>query len=364
MHARVAKSSSRAPADLAERAKELHCLISVSRTLANRRNSVPDALARIVHDIPLGWRFPELAAARVTWRDNEWAARDFRSTAWSMKHEIRIRNGTVGSIEVAYRRRPPGAAPVFLPEEAQLLEAIAERIADIIELNGAEQELSTYQAQLRSRASQLAITEERERRDIATFLHDRIGQELALIKLKLETLRGCGREDEHNRVIDHVCDLAGDVLRSTRTLTFEVSPPILHELGLVPALEWLADHTRSRHGLAVTVDAQPITPLDDDIKTLVFRSTNELLNNVVRHASATSVMIRVRPVAHALRVEVDDDGRGFQPDRLVHAGAFGLFSIRERLTHVGGRLELVSAPGEGTRASIVAPLPKRRRRRR
>ena len=303
MHARVARSGAPALTDLAERAKELHCLISVSRTLADRRSSVPDALARIVDAIPLGWRFPELATARVTWRDREWVARGFRSTAWSMTHDIRSRNGIVGSIEVAYKKRPPSTTPVFLPEEAELLEAIAERIADVIELDDAQHALSTYQDQLRSLASQLAITEERERRDIATFLHDRIGQELALVKLKLETLRGCGREDEHNRVIDHVCDLAADVLRSTRTLTFEVSPPILHELGLVPALEWLADHTRSRHGLPITVDAHPIAALEDDIKTLVFRSTNELINNVVRHAGATSVTIRVRTIAHSLRVE-------------------------------------------------------------
>lgn len=363
---RAARSSGRTAADLAERAKELSCLIAVSRTLADRRRSVPDTLARLVGEIPLGWQVPELAAVRLCWHDREWAAPGFRSTPWSMTEEIRGRAGPIGSIEIAYRERPlPAPAPAFLPEEARLLKAIAERVADVIELKQAEQELGAYQDELRSLASQLAMTEERQRREFATYLHDRIGQELALIKLRLESVRGCAREAEQNRVIDQVCDLAADLLRNTRTLTFEISPPILHELGLAPALEWLADHIRSQHGLPVEVDGEPIASIEEDIKALVFRSTNELLNNVVRHANATSAVIRVRASGRSLRVEVEDDGVGFQPDRVAHAGAsgaFGLFSIRERLAYVGGQLELVSTPGKGTRAVIEAPLAAARKR--
>ncbi len=364
---RAGRSSRRAEVDLAERAKELSCLISVSRVLADRRRSVPDTLARIVDEIPLGWQFPELAAVRLRWHDKEWAAPDFRATPWSMTQEIQGRTGPIGSIEVAYRERPvPAPTSPFLPEEARLLKAIAERVADVIELKEAAHELGAYQDRLRSLASQLAMAEERQRRDIATYLHDHIGQELALIKMRLESVRGCAREDEQNRVIDGVCDLAAGLLQRTRTLTFEISPPILHELGLGPAIEWLADHTRSQHGLPVEVDAEPIPASEEDLSALVFRSTHELLNNVVRHAKAKAAVIRVRAAGRSLRVEVEDDGIGFDPERVARSGAsgaFGLFSIRERLAYVGGRLELVSTLGKGTRAVIEAPLATPRKRR-
>jgi signal transduction histidine kinase len=357
---RAGAPSKRTAAELAERAKELRCLIAVSRVLAGRSTSLPDALAHVVEEIPAGWQFPALAGVRLTWHDSEWSTRGFRTTPWTMSQPIRGRTGPVGTIEVAYRERPvPEPVKPFLPEETRLLKAIAERVADVIELKEAEEELGAYQDRLRSLASQLAMTEERERREIATHLHDRIGQDLALMKMRLESVRGCAQTDEHNRVIDQVCDLAAEVLQQTRTLIFEISPPILHELGLRAAIEWLADSTRSQHGLAVAVDAGPVPPLEEDLTALVFRSTNELVNNVVRHAGASSATIRLRATDTALRIEVEDDGRGFQPDTVVQAGtsgAFGLFSVRERLAYVGGRLELVTAPGKGTRAIIEAPL--------
>jgi signal transduction histidine kinase len=357
---RASTPKRRPAADLAERAKELRCLIAVSRALSRRSTSLADAFARVVEDIPSGWQFPELAAVRLTWHGREWKTPGFRVTPWTMAQPIRGRTGTVGAIEVAYRERPvSGAAKPFLPEETRLLKAIAERVADVIELEHAVGELDAYQDRLRSLASQLARTEERERRDIATYLHDRIGQDLALIKLRLESIRGGAQTSEHNRVIDQVCDLAADVLQKTRTLIFEISPPILHELGLGAAIEWLADGARAQHGLAVSVDAEPLPPLDDDLKALAFRSTNELVNNVVRHAAADAMTIRVRTTNTKLRIEVEDNGRGFDPRALAPigaGGAFGLFSVRERLAYVGGALELVTAPGKGTRAIIEAPL--------
>lgn len=346
-------------AELAERTKELGCLISVSRILADRRSPLSETLTRVVEEIPQGWQFPKLACVRLTWQDTQWTAPGFEESPWMMRHAIGDSARPVGSIEVAYRESPvPGASP-FLPEESQLLQAIAERIGDVIELDAAQKALDKYQDQLRSLASQLAITEERQRREIATYLHDRIGQELALIKLRLESLRGHAREDADNAVIDQVCDIAAEVLRETRTLIFEISPPILHELGLTPAIEWLADSVRSQHGLGVDVDADPVSVVEEDLKSLLFRSVHELLNNVVRHAHATRAIVRVRGSAHTIRIEVEDDGEGIEPRRVVPAGTaagFGLFSIRERLAYVGGRLEIISGAGRGVRAIIEAPL--------
>lgn len=349
-------------AALVERTKELTCLISVSRALADRRQSLSDALARVVEEIPLGWQEPALAAARLRWHETEWIATAFTDTPWMMTQVISSKDGPVGSIDVAYRERP-AHDPIFLPEESQLLQAISERVADVIELDAAQKVVGTYQDELRSLASQLSITEERERREIATYLHDRIGQELALVKLRLESLRGRAREESDNRTIDQVCEIAAGVLSKTRTLMFEISPPILHELGLTPALEWLADTVRSEHGLSVDVDAEPVILVEDDLKALLFRSTHELVNNVIRHANARSAVIRVRSASTSLRIEVEDDGQGYDQSRVAAVGTtggFGLFSIRERLAHLGGRLEVFTRPGRGTRAVIEAPVTTKR----
>lgn len=348
--------------ELVERAKELTCLISVSKLLADRRMPLADTLARVVEEVPRGWQRPAIAAARLRLHDTEWIATTFAETPWTMTQVVSSHAGPVGTIEVAYTE-DPGTTPVFLPEESQLLQAIAERIADLVALDTAQKALATYQDELRSLASQLAITEQRERREIATYLHDRIGQELALMKLRLESLRGRARDEADNKTIDQVCELAAGVLAKTRTLMFEISPPILHELGLVPALEWLADSIRSQHGLDVEVDADPVAVVEEDLRALLFRSTHELLTNVVRHARATKATVRVREYEGSLRIEVEDDGQGYQQTGLPSGttGGFGLFSIRERLAHIGGRLEMHSS--RGTRAIIEAPRTSARKAR-
>ena len=349
--------------ELAERAKELTCLISVSKLLADRRMSLADKLARVVEEIPLGWQCPAVAAARLRLHDMEWIATTFTRTQWTMTQVVSSQAGPVGTLEVAYTEHP-GVDPVFLPEESQLLQAIGERIADLVELDAAQKALGTYQDELRSLASQLAITEERERREIATYLHDRIGQELALMKLRLESLRGHARDDADNRTIDQVCEIAAGVLAKTRTLMFEISPPILHELGLLPALEWLADTMRAQHGLAVEIDAEPVSVVEEDLRALLFRSTHELLTNVVRHARATKATVLVRAPEGSLRIEVHDDGQGYDPATLPAVGAtggFGLFSIRERLAHIGGHLDMQSGSGRGTRAILEAPVAATRK---
>jgi len=350
---------------LAERVKELNCLISISQMVTDRHSSIGDILQQVVHEIPWAWRFPDLAWARLRWGDCTWQTPGFRETPWCRQVPIPARSQAGGFVEIGYREAPAieGGGP-FLPEEERLLRAIAERVGDIIDLKEAERELESYQDRLRSLAAQLAMTEERERRHIAVCLHDRIGQGLAVIKLKLENLRGAARDESQNRVIDQLCEVLGAVMQETRALTFEISPPILHELGLVPALEWLADHVQNHFGLPVTVHGEPgAADLDDDVRTLVFRSVNELLNNVVKHARASGASVGVKIGARVLRVSVADDGVGFDPERADRGratGGFGLFSVRERLAFVGGSLDIASSPGKGTCVTLTAPLRVRR----
>jgi CheY-like chemotaxis protein/anti-sigma regulatory factor (Ser/Thr protein kinase) len=140
-------------------------------------------------------------------------------------------------------------------------------------------------------------------------------------------------------------------------------PPVLHTSGLPAALRWLANQTRSKYGISVEVTADPhANPDRKDVRTLLFESVRELLFNAVKHAQADRVVIDVTlDPDDTLCIRVADSGVGFDPAELVervYTGqvGWGLFSIRERLTLLGGRFEIDSAPGQGTRFHLIAPM--------
>jgi signal transduction histidine kinase len=239
----------------------------------------------------------------------------------------------------------------------QLEEEVAER-------RRAEGQIIAYQDRLRSAGAELSLTEERQRRRIAATLHDAVGHRLAVAVIKLRNL--WSEEPEvRPKVAGHACDLVEQAIGHTRSLTLQLSPPILYELGLGPAVEWLAQQVQSETGLIVHVedDGHP-DPGDDQVRSLLFGAIRELLINVVKHAKAGSARVSLAVDHDRVRVEVADDGVGLDAARLRdvrESAGFGLFNIRERLEHLGGRFEVSSEPGRGFRVTLEAPrqLPPR-----
>jgi PAS domain S-box-containing protein len=234
---------------------------------------------------------------------------------------------------------------------------------DITERKRAEEQLLAYQERLRSLASQLSLAEERERRRIATELHDRISQTLAICKIKLGALRASASSTGLVEPLDEIHKLVEEIIQETRSLTFEVSSPILYELGLEPALEWLAEQIQEQYGLLSHFedDRQP-KPLDDDIRVLLFQAVRELLTNVAKHAQAHNVKVSLRRDDSNITITVEDDGIGFDMSEIgshwSRNEGFGLFSIRERLDYLGAHLEVKSEPGHGTWVTLAAPLKR------
>ena len=233
---------------------------------------------------------------------------------------------------------------------------------DITQEKLAKQRLIQDRAQLKSLTSQLTLTEERERRRLATELHDRIGQSLVISKIKLEALRKSGRSRKLDKALEDVCNSIGQTIQDIRTLTFDLSSPVLYELGFEMAVsEWLTEHIQKKHGITVEFedDGRP-KPLDDDIRVLLFRDVRELLINVVKHARAAKVKVSVRRVDDRISVRVEDNGVGFDPKNVASVstknGGFGLFSIRHRLEELGGHLQIDSAPGRGCIVTMTAPI--------
>ena len=253
------------------------------------------------------------------------------------------------------------------PKEREVLNSIAKVLASVIWRHNAGRALRrtelAYQEQLRGLASSLALAEEAERRQIAVGLHDQIGQNLALAKMKLSAASVDLSRGDESPNLDEVHKLLERVIVDTRSLTFELSPPILYELGFEAGVEWLVDRARERHGLDTTfVDDCHPKPLIQDVSILVFRAIRELLFNIVKHARARQVEVALARTRNHLRVEVFDDGVGFDVAALDPStgadGTFGLFSIRERMRQIGGRFTLESSPGHGTVATLLAPLDR------
>jgi len=237
---------------------------------------------------------------------------------------------------------------------------------EIGERKKAESQVAVYQENLRSLASSLSLAEERERRRLAVYLHDQIGHTLALANIKLGELKktlpgrfpGFPAEE-----LKKTGSLLEQAIRDTHSLTFRISSPILYELGLEAALERLTEQFQKDHGISIQfiTDRGPL-PLDDDVRVLLFQAVNELLVNIVKHAQAQNVEVSLRREGSSLKVEVGDDGVGFQLPRTEWGRrepcGFGLFSIRERLRPYAGTLEVQTEPGAGTHVILTVPLAK------
>lgn len=231
---------------------------------------------------------------------------------------------------------------------------------DLTEQKENEERLLDYQTRLRTLTLALGLAEERERRRIALGLHDNIGHTLALARMKLgacEQRRGGDADDE----LGAVGDLIDDAIRATRQLTFDLSSPILYELGLEAALQNIGEQVLEANGVRFAFHAtSPPTPLPTDTSVVLYRSVRELLVNVVKHAHARSVSVALSRVGNRVEIRVADDGVGFESSAIAQwSGArrgYGLFSIGEQLRAMGGQIEIESAPGEGTTCRLVASL--------
>lgn len=224
---------------------------------------------------------------------------------------------------------------------------------DVTQRKEDELRIETYQSRLRSVAREVGSVEEEERRRIAADLHDVIGQGLIALSLQMAALKANDSLEDVREKIGELEEQVSRIVQETRGLTFEISPPVLYELGLSAAIRWLTTKIEADHGLHVEVDAADrMADLEPEVSALLFRGVRELLMNVVKHAETKTAKVRLCRERNALLVEVHDRGAGFRSSRLdvvdEKDAGFGLFSLRERLAAIDGTLEVQSDPGIGT----------------
>ncbi len=230
-----------------------------------------------------------------------------------------------------------------------------------------QQQLLEYQKMLREMAE---LAEEEERRRIAEQLHDRIGQSLALASIKIGDLNRQASSKEIQRLLEELDANIQNILKNTRSLIFEISPPSLHQFGLVPALGTLAKRFMEDHQVKIIFeDDGQEKPLEDNIALLLFKAARELLVNAKKHAHARQIRIYTRRNQDYFQFELRDDGVGFGHDPFSlppespaapkpGGGGFGLLNIKDRVEYYRGSFTLETSPGKGSRFLIEVPCKK------
>ena len=256
---------------------------------------------------------------------------------------------------------------VFDTNQVSLLTGLADDLSFGItalraraERDRARKSLEQKTLQLRALTAELAQAEQRERRRVAHILHDHLQQLLVGARYGLESLRGQSDAESLQSSIQHVDGLLAQCFATCRTLTLELSPPILYEAGLPAALHWLGRWFQDTHGLNVEVSAKEEEgPEQEEIRIVLFQAARELLFNVVKHSGVKQAQVRLSHLPNRrVKLVVSDTGDGFDLAQLAlgeMTGGFGLFSLRERLEQLGGRLDVESGPGRGSRFTLIVP---------
>jgi signal transduction histidine kinase len=220
-------------------------------------------------------------------------------------------------------------------------------------------QLEAYRLGARALASRILNAQEAERVRVSRELHDDTGQALTLLLIRLHLVERRSTEPEVQRELAELRRLVGETLDGVRRLAVHLGPSVLEDLGLRSAIEWLGDRVRDETGLTVNVsiegDCDAVPP---ETAVAIFRVAQEALTNIVRHAQARHIDMRVSTSAESLELAVTDDGCGFAVDeaRARPSASVGLFGMSERVALVGGRFEIASRRGIGTTVHLVVPV--------
>jgi two-component system, NarL family, sensor histidine kinase UhpB len=286
------------------------------------------------------------------------AAIDGGSTSWSAEYRFRRRDGSYADVyDRGYLIHDPATRKPM---------RMVGSMMDITHRKRAEEQLRASRAALRLLATRHQDVREDERTRIAREIHDSLGQALTALKLQLASAQTAAASPAVappplSARLRETAQMVDDLVKSVRRIATELRPPILDQLGLAAAVEWLAQDFARRTGIACTVKLHPIEgTISDEHATALFRIVQEALTNVSRHAAASAVDIELGIEGDCVALQINDDGRGITEKVASGPGSLGILGMRERAAALGGVLEVVPRAGGGTRVAAWFPRPRDR----
>ena len=282
------------------------------------------------------------------------AWRDLYATCWSVP--LLGGHGLQGVLQLAFARRYE-----WLPRELRVLNLAAERILAASEKARMAEDLAARKEQIRALSEQMVHLEEAERRRISEELHDEAGQSLLCLRLRLEMLeqRAAGQDDEMRAALGEARAMVERTVEEIRRVVADLSPAVLEHLGLTAAVRRLASRFQRTHGIKVHARLRMGSQVPKRLERVVYRLVQECLNNAGKHSRASRLNLCLQSDDKGVRLRVEDDGVGFDAAKaMAGSRGFGLAGMQKRVELLGGRWQLESAPGEGTRIRIELPAPE------
>ena len=272
---------------------------------------------------------------------------------------LRVALSPIWSLERTAARVQAGEQDARAP-----LSIVADRDLErlVVTFNGMLDSSASYRRRLQEIAARALRAAEEERKRISRELHDGTAQSLAALRIRLRLARAAKTEAQREALLEEISEEIGEATEEVRRMARGLRPPALDMLGLAPAIESHARGLAEATGVTVEIDLAPVSgELTPEAELALYRVVQEALSNVVRHANATRIQIRLRRRAGFIEATVEDNGRGFSVDAVTADSdrGLGLFGMQERAAYVGGSVDIQSRPGEGTRVRVTIPRVER-----
>lgn len=270
--------------------------------------------------------------------------------------------------ELEFRKIKKDGSIIFVHERIRCTQSDSGKMEirivcrDITDHKRTHQKLLDYQENLKVMTQELSSIEDNTKQQIAVKLHDNIGQSMALSKITLANISKNMSFTEIKKKVDSAISLLTEAIKNSRDLTYEISPPILHELGLGEAVKWYIKQIRKIFDIKFQFRGiQEANLLSENTKILLYKSVIELINNIIKHSNASIVTITFKEFKNSFRIVVKDNGVGFKvytEQQLAKDKKFGLFSIGERIRYIGGEFKIDSDVKKGAKITIKIPIER------